>query len=93
MTRRKSKPKSSPPPTVKYAAPKLPEQPLVPPELARAGPPPTPSPEPVGVQCSRCHCRHAYVRFTWPVVGGATRRRRECRNCGHTWITTERNGG
>jgi transcriptional regulator NrdR family protein len=41
-----------------------------------------------GVSCPRCGCGHVPVYYTRR-VGKFTRRRRECRHCGHMFTTTE----
>lgn len=49
--------------------------------------------EPIGVCCPDCNCRHCFVIYTRPRTdqrGGKTIRRRECRNCGRRFLTTER---
>ena len=44
---------------------------------------------PRGIVCPRCGCRHLYVVYTYPIKGGARRRRRQCRNCGRRITTDE----
>lgn len=43
-----------------------------------------------GLRCPRCGCVHFHVLYTRPAIGGAIRRRRECRHCGRRLTTTER---
>jgi transcriptional regulator NrdR family protein len=50
-------------------------------------------PEQRGLQCPKCGCAHWRVVYTRPRPGGRLVRRRECRHCGKTVITTERVNG
>lgn len=43
-----------------------------------------------GLRCPKCGCAHLRVVYTRQAWGGALRRRRECRHCGHRITTTER---
>ena len=46
-----------------------------------------------GLACPKCGCAHLRVIYTRQTWGGALRRRRECRFCGHRISTTERAHG
>lgn len=48
-----------------------------------------PEPEPKGLVCPKCGCRHFYVVYTRPRAGKIMRRK-ECRYCGRRVTTTER---
>ena len=50
---------------------------------------PAEHPEPRGIECRRCGCRHFFVRYTRPTIMGRILRRRECRNCGARVTTYE----
>lgn len=50
--------------------------------------PPPPAPEPVGIECPRCGCRHFEVLKTFRYPKGI-RRRKECRHCGRRVNTYE----
>jgi len=41
-----------------------------------------------GILCPKCGCHHFFVIYTRATEGG-TRRRRECRHCGHKITTYE----
>lgn len=56
---------------------------------ARKVKPPPPKPEPVGLECPGCGCRHFYTIYTRTHVGRIVRRR-ECRYCGRRVTTAER---
>ena len=45
--------------------------------------------EPLGLECSRCGCRHFFLLGTRPGTGGKVRRRRACRHCGQQITTSE----
>lgn len=45
-----------------------------------------------GLVCHRCGCRHFFVVYTRPRLGGIIRRR-ECRYCGTRILTYERKYG
>ena len=49
-------------------------------------------PQPRGLVCPNCGCRHFYVVYTRPRAGRIVRRK-ECRYCGRRVTTTERLGG
>lgn len=51
--------------------------------------PAVPSTPPDRLRCSKCGCGHLPVVYTRH-VGGAIRRLRECRACGHRFQTRER---
>ena len=42
-----------------------------------------------GLVCRKCGCRHLLTIRTVPVSGDRVRRDKRCRNCGHTFKTTE----
>lgn len=46
-----------------------------------------------GICCPRCGCRHHSVVYVRRSAGGVVRRRRECRNCGRRFSTSERTTG
>lgn len=46
-----------------------------------------------GIPCPRCGCRHHSVAYVRRSNGGVVRRRRECRNCGRRFTTSERTTG
>ncbi len=48
-----------------------------------------PSPEPRGIECPSCGCRHFYTTHTEPLRDGRIRRRKECRHCGRKIVTHE----
>ena len=61
-------------------------------------PPPDAQPDPVGIACPRCGCRHLLAgypkEFAWFIRKterrpGYIRRRRVCRNCGAVVYTRE----
>lgn len=43
-----------------------------------------------GVRCRRCQCAHLYTLATRKLPGDRTMRRKECRHCGHQFVTYER---
>lgn len=49
-------------------------------------------PEPRGIECPKCGCRHLPVSYTRQVRDGVIRRVRICANpyCGRKIVTTER---
>ena len=47
------------------------------------------NPEPVGIVCRTCGCRHFYVLSTRAAPSGRMIRRRECRHCGRRITTYE----
>jgi transcriptional regulator NrdR family protein len=47
-------------------------------------------PEPRGLECPRCGCRHFFVVYTRPAPRGQIRRVRECRHCGRRVVSVER---
>ena len=54
--------------------------------------PPTPppiSPGDRGIACRRCGCRHHQVIYSRRRRDGSIARRRECRHCGHQFLTRE----
>ncbi len=51
---------------------------------------PTNAPEKkLGLECSRCGCRHFYVIYTRPASRERVMRRRECRHCRRRITTYE----
>jgi hypothetical protein len=49
--------------------------------------------EELGLKCPKCHCvqfrsNNGGVRNTRKILDGV-KRYRECRNCGHVWVTVE----
>jgi transcriptional regulator NrdR family protein len=50
---------------------------------------PPPAPQPVGIECPHCGCRHFYTTHTEPLHDGRIRRRKECRHCGRKLVTYE----
>jgi transcriptional regulator NrdR family protein len=48
-----------------------------------------PSPQPKGIECPQCGCRHFYTTHTEPLPDGRIRRRKSCRHCGRRIVTYE----
>lgn len=57
--------------------------------IMAAPPVPDPEPEPKGIECPRCGCRHFPVLHTDKLADGRIRRRRACRHCDHRLVTYE----
>lgn len=51
---------------------------------------PPPAKEELGIPCRRCGCTHHWTIDVRRTFGGRVRRRRECRSCGHQFVTFER---
>jgi len=49
-----------------------------------------PRPEPKGIECPHCGCRHFFTVKSRPSTKGYVLRRKECRHCGHRLTTKER---
>jgi transcriptional regulator NrdR family protein len=52
-----------------------------------------PDPEPLGLVCNVCGCRHFYTRRTKKVRDGRIMRERECRHCHKMYKTYEQASG